>query len=102
MVHLEEGAAAARAAVERRRGGHFDPLLADAFRACADEVLADLDTEDVLDAALAAEPAPRATFPRGDLERVCAAFGDFADLKSAVDARSLAARGTPRRRRGAG
>src|SRR3954467_10278773 len=36
----------------------------------------------MLDAALAAEPPPRASFPRTDLERFTAAFGDFTDLKS--------------------
>jgi HD-GYP domain-containing protein (c-di-GMP phosphodiesterase class II) len=36
----------------------------------------------MLEVALASEPAPRAAFPRADLERFTAAFGDFADLKS--------------------
>ena len=82
IAHLDGGDGAARGAVAHRRGGHFDPALADAFGDCADEVLAGLDAEDMLDAALAAEPPPRASFPRGDLERFTAAFGDFADLKS--------------------
>jgi HD-GYP domain-containing protein (c-di-GMP phosphodiesterase class II) len=82
IAHLHGGAAAAREAVAARRGGHFDPALADAFTACADELLDGLDTDDMLEAALAAEPPPRAVFPQADLERVTAAFGDFADLKS--------------------
>jgi HD-GYP domain-containing protein (c-di-GMP phosphodiesterase class II) len=82
IAHLEGGDAAAREAVARRRGGHFDPALADAFGDCADEVLAGLEADDMLEAALAAEPPPRASFPRADLERFAAAFGDFADLKS--------------------
>jgi HD-GYP domain-containing protein (c-di-GMP phosphodiesterase class II) len=79
---LDGGAAAARDAVAGRRGGHFDPHVADAFAGCADEVLEGLESDDMLEAALAAEPPPRAAFPRGDLERFTAAFGDFADLKS--------------------
>jgi HD-GYP domain-containing protein (c-di-GMP phosphodiesterase class II) len=79
---LDGGPAAARDAVAARRGGHFDPRVADAFADCADDVLAGLDADDMLEAALAAEPAPRAAFPRADLERFTAAFGDFADLKS--------------------
>ena len=82
IAHLEGGDDAARAAVARRRGGHFDPALADAFAQSADEVLAGLDADDMLDAALSAEPGPRATCPRGDLARLTAAFGDFADVKS--------------------
>jgi HD-GYP domain-containing protein (c-di-GMP phosphodiesterase class II) len=82
IAHLDGGERAARARVARRRGGHFDPALADAFAGCADEVLAGLDDDDMLEAALAAEPPPRASFPRAELERFTAAFGDFADLKS--------------------
>jgi HD-GYP domain-containing protein (c-di-GMP phosphodiesterase class II) len=82
IAHLEGGVAAARDEVARRRGGHFDPRLADAFADCAADVLAGLDEDDALEAALAAEPAPRASFPRAGLERFVAAFGDFADLKS--------------------
>ena len=82
IAHLEGGEAAAREAVARRRGGHLDPALADAFAACADAVLAGLASDDMLDAVLAAEPPPRASFPRAELERFTAAFGDFTDLKS--------------------
>jgi HD-GYP domain-containing protein (c-di-GMP phosphodiesterase class II) len=40
IAHLEGGEDAARTAVAVRRGGHFDPAVADAFAGCADEVLA--------------------------------------------------------------
>jgi HD-GYP domain-containing protein (c-di-GMP phosphodiesterase class II) len=82
IAHLEGGVEAAREEVARRRGGHFDPRLADAFADCAAEVLDGLDEADALELALAAEPAPCAAFPRAELERFTAAFGDFADLKS--------------------
>jgi DNA-binding CsgD family transcriptional regulator len=73
---------AARAVALRRAGGHFDPDLAAAFARDADAILAGLDRDDMLVAALAAEPEPHAAFPSGDLERVARAFADFADLKS--------------------
>jgi HD-GYP domain-containing protein (c-di-GMP phosphodiesterase class II) len=82
IAHLEGGVAGARAEVARRRGGHFDPRLAAAFAAAAEDVLAGLDAEDALEAALAAEPGPPAAFAPAELERFTAAFGDFADLKS--------------------
>jgi HD-GYP domain-containing protein (c-di-GMP phosphodiesterase class II) len=76
------GPAAARAVALRRAGGHFDPELAALFARNADELLAGLGDEDMLDAALEAEPEPHASFPGGDLERCARAFADFADLKS--------------------
>jgi HD-GYP domain-containing protein (c-di-GMP phosphodiesterase class II) len=82
IAHLLGGAEAARAEVARRRDGHFDPRVADAFCAASDELLDGLEGEDALELALAAEPPPRAAFPRAELERFTAAFGDFADLKS--------------------
>jgi HD-GYP domain-containing protein (c-di-GMP phosphodiesterase class II) len=82
IAHLLGGEEAAAAEVSRRRGGHFDPDLADAFVPAADELLEGLEAEDAVELALAAEPPPRAAFPRAELERFTAAFGDFADLKS--------------------
>jgi HD-GYP domain-containing protein (c-di-GMP phosphodiesterase class II) len=76
------GPAAARALALRRAGGHFDPELAGVFARNAEEVLAGLAEQDMLVAALEAEPAPHASFPRAHLERVARAFADFADLKS--------------------
>jgi HD-GYP domain-containing protein (c-di-GMP phosphodiesterase class II) len=81
IAHRGGGVEAARAAVVRRRGGHLDPALVDRFAAGAGELLAPLDGGDAWEAAIAAEPAPRARFPRADLERVAHAFADFADLK---------------------
>ncbi|HEX7298048.1 MAG TPA: HD domain-containing phosphohydrolase [Solirubrobacteraceae bacterium] len=82
MAHRAGGPAAARAVALRRSGGHFDPEVARAFAQGADEILAGLDDGDMLVAALEAEPAPHASFARGELERVAHAFADFADLKS--------------------
>lgn len=82
IAHRAGGSAAARAMALRRAGGHFDPALAAVFARSADEILAGLDGEDMLVAALDAEPEPHASFPRGELDRVARAFADFADLKS--------------------
>jgi DNA-binding CsgD family transcriptional regulator len=76
------GPAAARAVALRRAGGHFDPELAGLLVRHANDVLTGLGEEDMLAAALEAEPPPHASFPRGDLERVARALADFADLKS--------------------
>jgi HD-GYP domain-containing protein (c-di-GMP phosphodiesterase class II) len=82
IAYRAGGAAAATATALRRAGGHFDPVLADAFVRGAGEILEGIDEGDMLLAALHAEPEPHARFPRADLERVARAFADFADLKS--------------------
>ena len=68
--------------VRRRRGGWFDPKVADAFLEDAGELLAPLDRGSVWDAVLEAEPAPPLGLPAAGLDAVTAAFGDFVDLKS--------------------
>jgi HD-GYP domain-containing protein (c-di-GMP phosphodiesterase class II) len=68
--------------VERRRGGWFDPQVADAFLDGADALLRTLEQGSVWDAVLDSEPEPRLTIAADHLEDVAAAFGDFADLKS--------------------
>jgi HD-GYP domain-containing protein (c-di-GMP phosphodiesterase class II) len=82
IAHRAGGTTAATAIALRRAGGHFDPALAGAFAGGAGEILEGIDEGDMLLAALEAEPAPHARFPRADLERVARAFADFADLKS--------------------
>jgi HD-GYP domain-containing protein (c-di-GMP phosphodiesterase class II) len=82
IAYRAGGPAAARAVALHRAGGHLDPELAAAFTGGADEILAGLDDQDMLVAALEAEPEPHASFPPGELERVARAFADFADLKS--------------------
>jgi HD-GYP domain-containing protein (c-di-GMP phosphodiesterase class II) len=81
LAHRSGGVAAARAIAMRRRGGHLDPELVDAFLPAADDVLAGLDEVDALEAALAAEPPPHARLAAGSVEPVARALADFADLK---------------------
>jgi putative nucleotidyltransferase with HDIG domain len=82
IAHRAGGVEGAIALVERRRGGHLDPRLADAFMPLAGDILGDLDDIDVLVATLDAEPPPAARVGGDELERFAAAVGDFADLKS--------------------
>lgn len=91
LVHVAEeavteaaqgGLAQARAEVRRRAGGHLDPALAALFDAHADRLLAPLSAADPLAEVLLAEPRPWACVPVDRLDRLCAALGLVADLKS--------------------
>jgi HD-GYP domain-containing protein (c-di-GMP phosphodiesterase class II)/DNA-binding CsgD family transcriptional regulator len=84
IAHREGGLQAAIAVARRRRGGHFDPAVADAFLAAADELVAPLETGDAGAAALAAEPRPHTRLPAERLEPLTEALGDVADLKSVM------------------
>jgi HD-GYP domain-containing protein (c-di-GMP phosphodiesterase class II) len=82
VIHRQGGLAAAKAAVQRRRGLAYDPAVADAFLAGPSEVLAGAEAttpwEDVLDR----EPEPRPWVPESHLDAVLGVFADFIDLKS--------------------
>jgi putative nucleotidyltransferase with HDIG domain len=82
IAHAAGGVEAARTTVARRRGGHLDPQLADAFAPLAGDILADLDGIDALEAALDLEPPPHARVARDEVDRFAEAVADFADLKS--------------------
>ncbi len=69
-------------AMIRRRRGEFDPAIVEAFVRIAPDLLAEIEPESVWDAALAAEPEPRAQLPDSRLDDVARTFADFADLKS--------------------
>ncbi|HUG31601.1 MAG TPA: HD domain-containing phosphohydrolase [Acidimicrobiia bacterium] len=70
--------------VARERSGHaFDPKLADAFVANADEVFAaTTGTESTWVSILDAEPKPWNVLAGGEIDVALAALGDFADLIS--------------------
>jgi HD-GYP domain-containing protein (c-di-GMP phosphodiesterase class II) len=80
--HRVGGSGLAVANVRRRRGGWFDPQIADAFLDDAGALLAALEQGSVWDAVLEAEPTPVKRLPAERMEEVTAAFGDFVDLKS--------------------
>ncbi|WP_051217904.1 HD domain-containing phosphohydrolase [Nocardioides insulae] len=82
---LFRGVGGDRAAVEqvrRRAGGELDPELAAVFVNRSSELLAGLDTEDPLRAALDVEPDPVVWVDDIDLLEVARVFGDLVDLKS--------------------
>jgi len=68
--------------VERRRGGWFDPDVADAFLDGADALLHALEQGSVWETVLDTEPEPRMTIAADRLDDVASVFGDFVDLKS--------------------
>jgi HD-GYP domain-containing protein (c-di-GMP phosphodiesterase class II)/DNA-binding CsgD family transcriptional regulator len=76
------GPGAVREIVDRRTGSHFDPAIAEIFAACSDDLLDGLEDDDMLEAALDAEPRPRLRCPAGTLPDLARAIADFADLKS--------------------
>ena len=82
IAYRAGGVRAARELIRRRIGGHFDPEIAGAFDRCAEDLLAELDDIDMLEAALDAEPTPQPRCPRSELEGLARAIADFADLKS--------------------
>jgi len=74
-----------RVAIDRaahRRGGWFDPDVADAFVGNGDALLGALELGSVWDAVLDAEPAPSTAVSARNVDDVASAFGDFVDLKS--------------------
>lgn len=76
------GRDAARAFIRRGSGGWFDPAIAEAFLGRSDDLLAEIEAESVWDAAIDAEPEPRLMLRESELDEICRAFADFADLKS--------------------
>ena len=72
------GARAAVDVVAARAGAAYDPELARVFCESAPALLAEPDS--AWDAALAAEPAPRREL--AELDDICRAIADFADLKT--------------------
>lgn len=78
--HRHYGVAGAVAMVRDRRGGQFDPKVADAFMRDAEEVLAGPPAGDAWAAALAAAPDQSRLDDRS-LDALLVALGDFVDLK---------------------
>jgi HD-GYP domain-containing protein (c-di-GMP phosphodiesterase class II)/DNA-binding CsgD family transcriptional regulator len=81
MAHYDGGAQGAARHVARKAGSHLDPDMCASFAADMEPILATLEAPDMLASALAAEPPPQIVVPATDLDRVCAAFASFADLK---------------------
>jgi HD-GYP domain-containing protein (c-di-GMP phosphodiesterase class II) len=75
------GAEAACATIAMRGGGWLDPEIAEPLGKHGTELLADIDTLDLLEAALAAEPGLARVVPVEEIDGVARVFADLADLK---------------------
>ena len=76
------GVEAARRLARERRGGDFDPALADLVEAEADVILSGLDTIGVWDAVIDAEPALAVVLAGDRFDAALLAIAGFVDLKS--------------------
>jgi HD-GYP domain-containing protein (c-di-GMP phosphodiesterase class II) len=76
------GADAAVAAARERSGGAYDPRVAEMFCRQAPALLSGLGAEPSWEAVLAIEPGRRVALTEAQLDVVCRAIADFADIKS--------------------
>ena len=76
------GAEAARQLARDRRGGDFDPVLADLVEAEADVILSDLETVGAWDAVIDAEPTLAVMLTGERFDAALLAVANFVDLKS--------------------
>lgn len=76
------GTEAVVAALRRRSGGILDPSIVETIISNADELLADTRAGDPRERLLDVEPDPVIEIDASSLNRVAAAFGDLADLKT--------------------
>jgi HD-GYP domain-containing protein (c-di-GMP phosphodiesterase class II) len=76
------GAEAAKRLARERRGGDFDPTVADLVEAEADVILSGLDSVGVWDAVIDAEPALAVVLAGDRVDAALLAIANFVDLKS--------------------
>jgi response regulator RpfG family c-di-GMP phosphodiesterase/DNA-binding CsgD family transcriptional regulator len=76
------GVEAAKQLARERRGGDFDPALADLVEAEGDVILSGLDTVGVWDAVIDAEPALAVMLTGEPFDAALQAIANFVDLKS--------------------
>jgi HD-GYP domain-containing protein (c-di-GMP phosphodiesterase class II) len=77
-----EGADAAVAMAQARKGTAYDPRMAEAFCRQAPRLCAGLDDEPSWEMVLALEPGPRQVLTDEQFDTACQALADFADIKS--------------------
>ena len=82
LFHRLGGTSLAVEAVRRRAGTALDPKLAEIIRRKGNAILGLVDAADIVEAAVAAEPAPIVRVSELSIDRVCRAFGDVVDLKT--------------------
>lgn len=76
------GPKAAVEVIRRRAGGWFDPVVAEAFARFGPGILEEMESRDVWEAVLEAEPEPRRTIGPDGLDGLARAVADMVDLKS--------------------
>src|SRR5260370_28967889 len=76
-----QGSSGAAEVVRKRRGGEFDPSLADAFLECCDDLFAGLTEDSVWDQAMEVEPPPLRLLPQSRLQQGTLAIAAFTDIK---------------------
>jgi HD-GYP domain-containing protein (c-di-GMP phosphodiesterase class II) len=82
VAHRMGGTEAAQGVARERRGGQFDPMLADLICAEGDLILSGLDDVDSWHAVVAAEPALAMLLSGDRFDAALGAIADFIDLKS--------------------
>ena len=83
QIHsLSRGPTGAAEVIAKRRGGEFDPNVADAFLEIYPDLFASIGEGSVWDQALEAEPPPYRLVPQSHLEGLTLAIADFTDIKS--------------------
>lgn len=82
VFHQLGGPEAAVSVVRKRKGGAYDPRLADLFCEKAKALLDGIGAGAAWDAVLAAEPGRRGALSPDELDNALAVMADFADLKS--------------------
>ncbi len=81
VFHRTSGVDGAAAMVRARRGGQFDPVIADAFLGDAERILAGPTVGDSWAAALHEAPDRGERIDGAELDALLEALGDFVDLK---------------------
>ena len=82
VAHRVGGTAAAVSVAEKHAGSQFDPELASAFCAHAEEILDGLDGGETWDAVIGAEPSLGVYLSPSQFDAALLAIADFVDLKS--------------------
>ena len=82
VAHRVGGVPAVRELARKRRGGQFDPAIADLLDAEAEIVLADLDGIATWDAVIDAEPALAIVLTGERFDAALQSIAEFVDLKS--------------------
>jgi len=82
VAHRVGGVDEAKTLAKKRRGGQFDPRLADVIMSQGETILADLDQAQTWDAVIEAEPSLAVILSGDRIDAALEAVANFIDLKS--------------------